>query len=187
MIPRMMAEKPDVFRDLQQQVPGITPEFLRTACFVFGALTLLDAIGMLVLAPLVRAGSKGATIGALVLTIASGLFLLMQVAGAFLHPSGANAMGGCMMAVPLALFIALLVSLIQALGASGQVEAMRNQYAQQYWQSAYQQQMYRQQGGAPGAIPPHAGFSPPPIPPPQPPPPSQQPPRGPDDGPSATG
>ena len=184
MLPRMLADKPDMFRELQQQMPGVTTEFIRTALFIFGALTLLAAMGMIVLAPFVRQGSKGATIGAMILAIGAALFLVVQLIGALVRPSAQGFMGACMMLVPLVLFASLIVCLIQALGSSGRVEALRQQYAQQYWQSAYQQQMYRAGGGS-GAIPPHAGFQPPPTPPP-PPPQQQPPPRGPD-GPSAQG
>ena len=174
MLPRMLAEKPDMFRELQQQVPGATPEFIRMVLFVFGGMTVIMAIAMVVLAPFVRQGSKGAIIGAMIIAIGASLFLVAQVIGSFFHPSAQGFMGACVMFIPLGLFVALLFSLIQALSSSGQVEAMRQQYAQQYWQSAYQQQMYR------GGIPPHAGFQPPPQAPPPPPP------RGPDD-PSAQG
>jgi hypothetical protein len=193
LLPRMLSEHPELLRDMPQ-VPGMTPEIMRFQLIGMGVLALLLAMVLITLGSFVRRGSKGATVASIVLVILSMLYLLLQAAGALMIGRGQGVAGACMLVIPLSLFSLLLTWLIQAMRSSSDIEAMRNQYAQQYWQSAYQQQLYRQSGpsgqsGGQSAIPPHAGFPPPPTPPPPPPPPppQQQSPRGPDNGPSAQG
>jgi TM2 domain-containing membrane protein YozV len=177
MLPQLMAEHPESFSRLQE-IPEATPHRMQAVLVGSGILCALFSVILGLLGFFVRKGGKGAIITSIGLSsIAIALLALWSLAGV-----AQGELGACILVIPLALFVLLVVWLVQAVRASGSVQAMQNQYMQQYWQHLYQQQMYsQQQPYPPGGTPPIS--SPPASPPPSsPPPPPPAPPGGSDAG-----
>jgi hypothetical protein len=143
--------------------PGQTLDSFRHAAMVTGVVIVVVSVVYIVLGVLVRRASKGAAITAIVLTILALIYLVLSILASLLMASrgggaGEGAMGVCLLIVPLALMIWLLVWLSQAVGAAGRWQQWQMQ-AQQMQYGAYPN-MYGQ--AAPGQ--PGYGY---PLPPPQ--------------------
>ena len=160
-LPKLMAEQPEAFVGLEQ-IPEATPQLLQRTLYIFSGIIFVGGVGMIVLGRFVRAASKGAIITSIVIAILAVLLLgiwLLGAAPTLLSPPGVHSLGLCMLVVPIALFVLLIVWLFGAM--RGVDRAMASSYAMQYWQYAQQQQAYAQ-----GQYP-----APPQTPPPTPPPP----------------
>jgi vacuolar-type H+-ATPase subunit I/STV1 len=187
VVPQLISERPELFSQLQQDIPNATPDLIRLIMFVMGGAMVVVGILLIVLGFFVRRGGKTSIILSLVAAvILMLLFLANTVSTAFRAtkappPQGILAM--CFMIVPLVMVGLLIMWLIQAV----RVEAP-NPYQQQYFPYGYPPPpppppgnpytMYTPPpppGG--GVTPRYPGYTPP-APPPLPPPP-----RGPDDGP----
>jgi hypothetical protein len=164
---QMPAEQRQVFDDLEHRFNFS----LQGVMVAMGIITLAIGLANIILGILVRKGGIGTVVGSLVLTSISILFILLNIFGAVMQ--GANgAVGLCFWVVALALFVLLLVWLIQAARASSKIDLMQQQYQAQY--SQYQQawQQYGQTGYPQG----YGYPQPPPPAPPAPQPPGNEPP-----------
>jgi hypothetical protein len=162
-LPRLMAERPEAFAELQE-IPNASIGMIQISMYIMAGFVFVGGLVMIILGTFVRGGSKGAIITSLIVTVLAMLLLalwLLTSAARLLSPPGVHSLGLCILIAPLALFGLLLYFLIAAM--RGADRAMAGQYAMQYWQYAQQQQAYGQQYGYPQQ-------------PPQPPQPPQQPP-----------
>jgi hypothetical protein len=168
-LPSMLQQHPELEQQLSAM--GKFPiGVIRTGIIALGAISLLLAIALVVLARFVGGGSFGATITAIVLSALVVIYFLVSTVVGIAVGGPQNVGGVCVMLVPTVLFSLLLVWLIQAARNTSRVAQMRQQHAHQYWQYYQQQQAYGQ-----------GPYTPPPPPPPQPqpiPPSSQNPPPG---------
>jgi hypothetical protein len=139
-----------------QMAAMMTPELLKAIFFGLGAGGVLYAVLAIILGIMVRRGSKGATITAIVITSLVVAYLVINfLAGLFqiskLGPQGA--MGECIIVVPLAVCVWQLVWLISAVKSGPSLAAAQGQMQMQYWQmmqmqqQQYQQMMAAQQQG----------------------------------------
>jgi hypothetical protein len=147
VLPQLLDSQPQMLQEFQK-VPGFTPDLMRTTFIVMGIGAAIFGTALAILGVFVRKGGAVPVTIALVLSCLATLFVLyLMIEPMVLRraPAGSTAAGVCMLAIPFALLILLCVWLLQALRSSGQVQAMKDQYAQQYWQYAYQQQIYAQQ------------------------------------------
>jgi hypothetical protein len=138
----------------------MTIDSLRRQSLISLILLVGAGIPMIVIGVFVRRAGKAALITGIVIASLAILFLGLSAISALALATRSPVMvlSACVTAIPLALFILLLVWLIQAVrGASG-LQQMQSAYQQQYWQYQQQQQAY----GLPGQ-----GFPPQPPPPPQ--------------------
>ena len=170
------------------QLQGVSLEqVLRIGGTVLSALGVVAGLVMSALAFFVRRGSRGASITALILAGAMGLWCALSVLGNAVQAIGGTvqAVGGLVIWLIISGVVALLITfLIQALGASRYRRA-HPAAGQQYWQM---QQLQNELGPGQGGY----GYgSPPPSPPAQtgpgwtvPPPPAPPPPPPPGDPPS---
>lgn len=163
LLPQLMQQQPEAFRELENMPEGVTIEMIRTAIIAVSAAGIVYALAFVVLGIFVRKGSTGAIITTLIMSVLAVLLLAFWTLSGLLGGSAGNPMAAvCIFALPLALHVLLIVWLIQAIRAGGEVAAARSQSMQQYWQYAYQQQTHQQ------AFPPRdPPFPPPPPPPPQ--------------------
>ena len=146
--PEMIANAPNAqqIQQMEQQV-GVP---IRTLLFVTSAVLLLPGVLYVAFGVWVRGGSRLSAGFSLGLTGLALLLVLLNMVGSLFN-GPANAVGGiCVMLIPLALLVTLVIWLIQAMTAAPRVLAMRQQFQSQYWHSQQQQQAY------------HAGYAPPP-------------------------
>jgi hypothetical protein len=140
---------------------------------IAAGMGLVYGVVLVVLGLFVRKGSKGAVITALVLTVLALLYLAFSVIRVVLVGAqpGIGAAGGgiCTTAIPLVLYVLLLVWLIQALREKGRQQQGYPPEYWAYWQQQYAQQQAWQQQQQGGQVPP---------PPPPAEPPSSLPPSG---------
>src|SRR5688572_14332897 len=152
-LPRLIAQQPEAFVGLEQ-IPEATPEFMQRSLYIFSGVVFAGGIGLILLGRFVRAGSKGAIITSIVISILAVLLLviwLIATTPTLISPPGLHTFVGlCLLILPTALFILLLVLLFSAM--RGVDRAMAATYAMQYWQYA-QQQAYTQ-GQYPSQPPP---------------------------------
>jgi MFS family permease len=158
LFPRLIDQHPEVFEKLQR-IPDATPGLIRTVFFVAAGVMLVMGAAQVVLGIYVRRASKAAIIVALILAIITIGWIALNALGS-LSTDPSSIVGICIMAIPLSLYVLLVVWLIAALKSASAVQTARDQYAAQYWQHAYQQQMYQQQTGA---YPPQPPQEPPPT------------------------
>jgi len=176
---------------------GTPLEMFRAAIFVMAGVIAFVGIVLIVLGIFVMRGSRGATIGGIIVCGLAALFGALQfingVAIVATHPSAQFMGGACLAAVPLALEALAILWLAQALRSGKQMQMSQQQYLAQMWQMQQQQQAQNQtgygygygQGGygyAPLQAAPAPGSVPPPAPPASPPdgPPTRHPPLPPD-------
>ena len=119
--------------------PGVTFAEVRLQFTIQGILMAVVAILFIVFGFFVRKASKGATISTIVLGfLLIGWFLLQVVVGlaqgASLGLGGQAAAGACMLAIPLALTVWLVIWLFQSVAACSRLRAWQSQYASQHSQ-----------------------------------------------------
>lgn len=157
---KLPPEQAQIFQQVEKE-SGIQ---VRQIFIAMGAILALPALLMLILGLFVRRGGLGSIVTSLVLVGLMILFgamnLLMGILQTVRGMQGA-ASGLCIMIVPLALLVVLLVMLIQAARNAGQVRAGR-QFTHPYWPQPYSQGLY---GG--GASPYVSPLPPPPLPRPE--------------------
>lgn len=142
---------------------------LQEMMIIAGIVCLVPGILYGIMGFLVRGGRTGAVVVSIVLTALTLVLILIQVPGAIAKGGDPASLGAalCMMGVPLVLCIVLLTTLIKALRAAPNVDAMQQQFQAQYWQSMQQQQAA--QLGYGYGMPPGYGYAAPPNQPPAPP------------------
>src|SRR5262245_964260 len=126
----------------------LTVPQMRKQALVSVIVSAVSGVVLIALGLFVRRGSKGAIITGIVLTSLAVLQFGLGTLGFLALAAGAPIMilMACFAAIPLALFILLLVWLIQSLRGSSDLQRMQAMYQQQYWQYQQQQQMYGQGG-----------------------------------------
>jgi hypothetical protein len=153
-------------------------QFRRQMTVTGGVMVGLGLLGI-VLGAFVRGGSRGATIGALVLAFLVAIYGALNFLGALaLGARGAGAqalMGACLSVFVIGLTVWLIVWLFQAMGAAGRA-ANAGAWQGQGYAAPQHQSMYGQPGYPPYPQQQQQQWGPPPPPPPpgQWPPPQQQ-------------
>lgn len=127
----------------QFQTTGIS---LHGLFIMYAVIAFVPGVAMAVLALFVRRGGMVSLVLALVLTgmLAAGIGVSI-VTSFFAGPQAIA--GACVLALPLAALVLLIVWLIQALRARPQASAMQSQYAAYYQQYMQAQQAYQQAYG----------------------------------------
>lgn len=168
-----ISPSPEV-EQMRRQVEQELHAPLETVFTRYGAVMVVLGLVILTLAFFVRRAGRTSTVISCVLIGLLGLYSVLNVAGSLLM---GNIAGACMSVLMVALFGLMLVWLIQAAIAAGNVHLAQQQYAAQYWQYQQTMQAYANSGygyGYPSQAPPPAAPQPPPAQPPsdaQPPPP----------------
>lgn len=150
---------------------GLSLNTMRILLGSISAFGIVIGIVFIILAFYVRRGGVGSIITALVITAIGVFASVLGIISSLLSSGAGNPlMPACSSVILLALFVTLLILLIQSLRARG-ATSLEAHYQQQYWQ--YQQQHYAQQYGYPQQQPaPRVSPSPPPPSDSLPPPPS---------------
>jgi hypothetical protein len=155
-------------QQLEKQV-GVSVPFLMT---VFGVMTVVPGVVLLIVGFFVRSGGLGSIITGIVVTAIIILVLLVMLLSALERAAsgqaGDAAMGLVFFTVLLAGFGLLLAWLVQAARQTGQLAALRQARQMQYWQAMQHQAAY-QGYSPPSPPPPPPGAPPPPAAPPPPP------------------
>jgi hypothetical protein len=150
MVPldQMPPEQVAVFQQLEAQTGLSATTFIR----IMAGVMALPGLLLILLGAFVRAGSVVAqwisVILAGLILLVLGLNLLSGIVQMIADPAAALAhgVGIFMVLVLMGLFILLMVWLIRAISASGQLKLARLQYQMQYWQYMQRQQAYAQGG-----------------------------------------
>jgi hypothetical protein len=134
------------FENLERQFQALGMS-MKTMFMIYGIVTLVPGIAMLVLALFVRRGGMVSLILSLVLASLLALMLGLSVISSFFTGGGQALLGACFCVVPISALVLLIVWLIQALRARPQMSAMQSQYAAYYQQYQQAQQAYQQAYG----------------------------------------
>lgn len=173
MLPSLPAAERGEIDRLDQEMLTKAGLSFQTILIALSIMIFLPGVSMLVLGIFVRRGGLGAAVGAMVVTVLSGLFALFSMVMGLIGSAQGDAQsipGTVVMGIGVLVMGTLLAYLIQTVRAAPAVAASRRYLQQQYWQ--YQQSAMQHYAGAAG----YSGYAMPPAPQPAPPLPNTQPP-----------